>query len=348
MISIVIPTYNEAKNLPKLFNEIFKVIPDVEVIVVDDNSQDGTTEICSRYPITLLVRTNERGLATACVEGFNNSNGDIIVVMDADLQHPPKKIPELINAINNGADIAIGSRYVEGGSDAKFGLGRRIISKGASSLVNLIFDEVKEIKDKESGFFAFKKKVIKSVKLRPKGYKILLEVLIMGNHNNVQEVGYEFGERYAGESKLGLKTISSYLSHLLSLLWHTGKLTKFIKFGIVGFSGVIANLGILYLLTNTGLYYVISGAISIEASLLTNFTLNRFWTFKEEAKHVNMKKAIVKDHITRTVGAIIQMSCLYVFTEIFAIYYLFSMTIGIIASILWNFAGNIRWVWKHD
>jgi len=354
-VSIIVPTYKEKENIPKLFDRIFKVFKtnkiSGEIIVVDDDSQDGTEEVVNKYikngaPVKLIVRKDERGLASACIAGFKQAEGNVLLVMDADLQHPPEKIPELINAIKNGTDIAIASRYIEGGSTGEWGIGRRIVSKGASGLANTLFKEIKNIKDKESGFFAFRKKVIKDVQLKPKGYKILLEILILGNYGKAEEVAYEFGERSEGESKLGVSIIFSYISHLISLLWVTGKLVKFCKFCIVGLIGVGVNLGFLYILTNAGLYYMISGAISLEASVLANFFFNRAWTFKEEAKQVNVGEAILKDHATRFAGVLINYACLYVFTEIFDIYYVLSMTIGIAIATMWNFIGNALWVWK--
>lgn len=355
-ISIVVPTYKEKDNIPELFERIFKVFKNKritgEIIVVDDDSQDGTIEIVKKYSnnnsVKLIVRKDERGLASACIEGFKSAEGDILLVMDADLQHPPEKIPDLINAIKKGSDIAIGSRYVEGGSLGKWTIGRNIVSKAAGTLANSLFSEIKDIKDKESGFFAFKKKVIKDVKLKPKGYKILLEILVLGNYKKVVEVGFKFGKRSAGESKLGIRIIFSYISHLIRLLWISGKLTKLIQFCFVGLIGVIVNLGVLYFLTTAGLYYMISGIISIELSVLANFFLNRAWTFKEEAKYVSLENAIIKDHATRFIGILINYAALYIFTAMFNIYYMISMLIGIIISTLWNFIGNSMWVWKEE
>jgi len=352
-VSIIIPTYNEKENIPKLFERIFKVFNenkiDGEIIVVDDNSPDGTADVANKYsknfPVKVITRKEEKGLASACVEGFKHAKGDIFIVMDADLQHPPEKIPELIFAIKKGADIAIASRYV-GNFGLNLSLGRKLISKLASKLAETFFWEIKEIKDKESGFFAFKKEVIKDIELKPKGYKILLEILILGNYNKVKEIGYKFGKRYAGKSKMSFNVVFSYLIHLMSLLWRSGKLMKFLKFCIVGVIGVAINLGILYFLTNFGLYYMISGAVAIEASLLSNFFLNRIWTFRREAKHIGIGSAIVKDHITRLMGILINLICLFAFTELFHFYYIISMLIGIVASTLWNFIGNVRWVWK--
>lgn len=355
-VSIVIPTYKEKDNIPELFKRIFKVFDNNkingEIIVVDDDSQDGTTEIVDKYkkskPVKLVLRKNERGLASACIEGFKLANGEILLVMDADFQHPPEKIPELINAIKEGADIAIGSRYVEGGSVGKWTIGRKIVSKGASALANILFYKIKDIKDKESGFFAFKKEVINDVELKPKGYKILLEILVLGKYNKVEEVGFNFGKRTAGESKLGIGIMFSYISHLIRLFCVSGNFTKIILFCCVGLIGVFVNLGVLFSLVNAGLYYMISGIISIEVSLLVNFFLNRAWTFKEEAKNVSLESAIIKDHATRFFGILLNYVCLFTFTAVFNIYYMISMFIGIIISTFWNFIGNAMWVWKED
>jgi len=356
-VSIIIPTYKEKDNISKLFNRILNVFKtnkiNGEIIVVDDNSQDGTEEVVNKYikdnyPVKLIVRKDERGLASACLQGFKKAKGNIILVMDADFQHPPEKIPELINSIQKGADIAIASRYAQGGSTGEFSRGRNLVSKGASVLANMFFKEIKNIKDKESGFFAFKKEVIDGINLKPKGYKILLEILILGNYEKIVEIGYEFGKRSAGESKLGVYIIFSYISHLINLLWVSGKLIKFCKFCIVGLVGVVVNLGVLYFLTNAGLYYMISGAISLELSVLTNFFFNRAWTFKKEAKNAKLGPSILKDHATRFVGVLINYACLYVFTEILNLYYITSMAIGIVIATIWNFTGNSLWVWKSS
>ena len=354
-VSIVIPTYKEKDNIPELFERIFKVLNnnkiDGEIIVVDDDSQDGTTEIVNKNkeskPVKLVLRKDERGLASACIEGFKLATGEILLVMDADLQHPPEKIPDLINAIKEGADIAVGSRYVEGGSLGKWTIGRKIVSKGASTLANILFYEIKDIKDKESGFFAFKKEVIKEVKLKPKGYKILLEILILGKYNKAVEIGFYFGKRSAGKSKLGIGIIFSYISHLIRLFCVSGKLTKIILFCCVGLIGVFVNFGVLYFLTSAGLYYMISSIISIEASLLANFFLNRAWTFKEEAKYVSVESAIIKDHVIRFFGILLYFVCLFTFTAVFHMF-MISLLIGLIITTLWNFIGNTMWVWKED
>jgi len=354
-VSVVIPTYKERENLPELIRQLFTVFDTVpyecEIMFVNDYSGDKTEDYIEenkdiwRYPVYLITRYSERGLASACIKGFSEAHGDIIIVMDADLQHPPEKIKEMIEAIKKDADIVVGSRYTKEGSIGDFGFTRRIISKGASFLFNTFFPDIK-ISDTQSGFFAFKKEVIADADLRPKGYKILLEILVHGEYKKIEEIGIGFRERYKGSSKLGIGVIFSYLIHLLHLLYSSGKMGTLFKFCLVGFSGVFVNLGTLYFLTNAGVYYLLSGLVAVELSLLTNFFVNRMWTFKKLSAEIGFIKSLFKDHVVRLLGIAIKMVCLFALTEYFGFYYITSMIIGIIVATMWNFIGNVKWVWK--
>lgn len=225
-ISVIVPTYNERGNLLDLVKRIDKALKtyEYEVVVIDDSSPDGTwdvaQELSKNYPVKPIKR-KERGLSTAVVRGIQESDNEILVVIDADLQHPPERIPALIEQIQKGADIAIGSRFVEGGGIGDWSRTRLFVSRVAKFLAGTLFREIREIKDVESGFFAFKKNILNNVELKPIGYKILLEILVMGNYRTVKEVGIEFHIRKHGKSKLGFRNISSYLHHLFRLAWRT-------------------------------------------------------------------------------------------------------------------------------
>jgi dolichol-phosphate mannosyltransferase len=182
--SILIPTYNEHDNIAPLLERIAAVIPgnNYEVLFVDDDSRDGTPELIKQlrqYPARVVVRKDKKGLASAVVDGFGWTESDVVLVMDADLQHPPEVIPALVKAIQGGADIAVASRYVPGGGTAGWSRVRKIISSGAIMLAHVLLPQSRRVKDPMSGFFAFKKSVISGVKLAPIGYKILLEMLIV-------------------------------------------------------------------------------------------------------------------------------------------------------------------------
>lgn len=223
MVSLIIPTFNEQDNIVPLVERLNKTFTnqEYEILFVDDNSKDKTVDIISglsaQYPVKALVRKTERGLATAVLLGFKFAKGNIIGVMDADLQHPPEINAALLKAIENGADIAIGSRYIKGGGCPNWGLSRRIISKGALSLAHVFLPSTRKVKDPMSGFFMFRSERIRGVEFSPIGYKILLEMLVIGNFQHAVEVPFIFEDRSSGHSKMKAQQQIDYLKHILSL-----------------------------------------------------------------------------------------------------------------------------------
>jgi len=223
--SILIPTYNEKENIPELTKQIWKSFSsiDFEIIFIDDNSPDGTAEVAEELAdvygnIKVLLRSSKRGLASAVLDGIKASVGNVIAVMDADLQHPPNILPVMFEKVKNGYDIVVASRYVEGGAVEGWSVWRRLVSRSAIKLAHLLLPKTRDIKDPMSGFFMFKKKVVDQVKLNPLGFKILLEILVRGKYSLVVEVPYTFKRRKKGESKLGFGEILKYILHVLTLL----------------------------------------------------------------------------------------------------------------------------------
>jgi dolichol-phosphate mannosyltransferase len=223
-LSIIIPTFREVMNIPLLVREIaheLKVhVPEWEVIIVDDDSRDGTVTICeslqkSGFPLKLVVRKNERGLARAVIEGFKHARAPIFVVMDGDLSHTPAAVPLLYEAIKNGAEFAIGSRYIFGGeTDDKWTFYRYLNSKFASLLARPLV----ALSDPMSGFFALPRSLWTRCRgLSPVGYKIGLEILVKCIPQNIKEVPIYFRTRELGESKLTVKQQFLYLIHLCTL-----------------------------------------------------------------------------------------------------------------------------------
>ena len=354
-ISIIIPTYNEKDNIAPLVTRIHQALfrYNYEILFVDDNSKDGTIEVASRlasrYPVKVIVRQNERGLATAVVHGLRYATGQIIGVMDADLQHPPEAIPELIKAIQNGADMAVASRYIEGGGCPHWGLSRRVISKVALVVSHLLLPSTRRVKDPLSGFFLFRRQNIVQARLKPIGYKISLEIMLAGRFKRVVEVPYIFEDRSAGKSKLSPRQQIDYLKHILSLMARTGELKRFIKFCTVGLSGIIVNQGFLWLLTEfAGLRYYISALFGIEASIVSNFVLNDYFTFTDRrtGKGKSFLARLLKFNVICLAGAGIQYGLLMLFTSVFGVYYLVSNLIGIAVAFLWNYFMSSWWTWK--
>jgi dolichol-phosphate mannosyltransferase len=221
--SVVVPTYREADNLRPLTERLFAATRQAglatELIFADDASQDGSAEVVAElaaaYPVRIIVRNGPRGLAPAVLEGFEHATGEVLVVMDADLQHPPEKVPELVDCITSGqGDFVIGSRFAGGSIDQDWSLFRRLNSKVATLLAR----PLTSIRDPMSGFFALHCDTWRNAaKLDPVGYKIGLELLVKGCCRKVVEVPITFATRQAGESKLSFAEQLRYLRHLLRL-----------------------------------------------------------------------------------------------------------------------------------
>ncbi len=218
-VSVVVPTYYEAENIPHLVERLEGVQRKsglrMELLIVDDDSKDGTPQVVEalgRPWVKLIVRTKDKGLSQAVVEGLSHARNEVVVVMDADLSHPPEKIPEMLDRLAAGADFVIGSRYVEGGTqDTEWGFFRWLNSKVAT----LLSRPFTRVKDPMSGFFAFRLESLKrSAPLDPVGYKIGLELIVKGRFRRVEEIPIHFSQRKFGKSKLTLKEQLLYLRHL--------------------------------------------------------------------------------------------------------------------------------------
>jgi len=354
-ITIIVPTYNERDNIRPLVERIHRVLSDYdyEIIIIDDSSGDGTAELASslspRYPVTVIVRKDKRGLASAVVDGLEHARGQIIGVMDADLQHPPEILSDLLKHIQNGANVAIASRYVEGGSCQGWGLTRKVISKGAIFIAHLLLPSTRQIRDPMSGYFMFDRQVVANANLKPTGFKILLEVLIEGEFQKVAEVPYTFQTRSSGQSKLKARQQADYLKHIFSLMKRKGELLRFAKFCGVGLSGVGVNMGLLWLLTEiVGLQYLLSAAVGIETSIVTNFLLNDYFTFHDR-RSLTAKSTLnrlLKFNLVSIAGLAINLGTLWLFTDVFGVYYLISNIFGITMVTLWNYGVNTYWTWR--
>lgn len=226
-LSIIVPTYKEAINIPILAKEIFRIMEresfsnEWELIIVDDDSNDGTAETCRKLidegnPIKIIIRKTERGLSTAVLEGFRQARGEVFVVMDADLSHPSDAILLLYKSVLKGAEFAIGSRYIVGGNtDDKWTAYRYINSKVASLLSRPLVN----LSDPMSGFFALPMHVWERGKnrLSPVGYKIGLELIVKCRPKTIKEIPIHFSTRKFGKSKLSVKQQLLYLYHIASL-----------------------------------------------------------------------------------------------------------------------------------
>jgi dolichol-phosphate mannosyltransferase len=231
--AVVIPTLNEAGNIPILIGRIHQALQPsgigYEIIVVDDDSQDGTAEAARQQAaldprVRVFVRKGERGLAGAVIHGWDHTDADLLGVIDADLQHPPEVLPQLLEPVLDGADIAIGSRYVNGNGVSDWNKFRLFVSRfGTMATAPLQRDGVR-VKDPLSGFFVLRRECIDQIHLQPEGFKILLEILVKGRIRKAIEVPFRFGLRHSGKSKADFKVALHYFTLL-------GKLSRYALFG---------------------------------------------------------------------------------------------------------------------
>jgi len=233
-VAIVIPTLNEAENIPRLITRLRNALETItlnyELIVVDDDSQDGTAEMVRELSaqdprVRLLVRKGQRGLSGAVIHGWKHTDATLLGVIDADLQHPPEILPQLLEAIQRGKDIAIASRYTSNNhaSVADWSPVRHFISRCTTALTTPLQRKGLRVKDPMSGYFLVRRECIEGLDLQPQGFKILLEILVKGRMRNAAEIPYRFGLRQAGSSKADFKVALDYLSLL-------GKLSRYAVF----------------------------------------------------------------------------------------------------------------------
>ena len=287
-VSVVVPTYRERDNLAELTERLFSSLKEAglqgELIIVDDDSQDGTIDICrslaEHFPVRLITRIGERGLATAVIRGLQEAQGECLVVMDADLSHPPEAVPELLRPLQTQqADFVIGSRYVPGGSlDESWGLFRRLNSRVAGWLAR----GLTTARDPMAGFFSLHRRHLTNLNgLNPCGYKIGLEIMVRCGLSRIVEVPIHFTDRTRGESKLSLKEQGLYLKHLARLYaFRFPEAVRFSTFTAVGISGLVLDM-LSFALLAPGVGIRIARAAAIWLAMTWNYELNRSITFRQ-------------------------------------------------------------------
>ena len=364
VVSLVLPTYNEGKNITAVIEQLVPVFDSVknleyEIIVVDDDSPDRTWEIAlgltDRIPqLRVIRRQGERGLSTAVIRGWQIAQGRVLAVMDADLQHPPEVVAKLCREMQRGADLGIASRHVEGGGVSDWSLVRRIISRGAQLIGFCLLPEViGRISDPMSGFFMIRRTSIQDRQLSPLGYKILVEVLGRGKVGWIAEVPYTFRERAEGTSKLTNKIYFEYFQHLFRLRLYLLQVSSFFRFCVVGASGVVIDMSILYLLSDPSTLHwglTRSKFLAAEAALLNNFIWNDMWTFGDIAREQNTMgqrvKRFLKFNAICSLGIFFNIVILNIEFNLFHMNRYVANLVAIGLVTLWNYKSNKEFSWR--
>ena len=328
-------------------------------MVVDDNSKDETQTIVQRY-ISLnskvhLVTGQKKGLGDAYKRGFkfalNDLKADLIFQMDSDGQHDTSLIPNFVSYIEEGKDVVIGSRFVEGGTTPDFSFSRLLMSKVGNLLVRYV-GGVTQVKDCTSGYRAIRASYLKELDfsyLSTRGYSFQSSLIcdLAWRGADISEIPIEFSSRQGGDSKLALRDQIEFLLNIPRLGFRN--LEDFMKYSLVGVSGVFVNLGLYLFLTR---YYEISELvaplIAIESALISNFILNNFWTFGKRITQSRIRVKFVKFHLVSGFSALINYSAFLTLFLVFGLYDILANLIGIGLAAIVNYLINSNWTWKDN
>lgn len=378
MFTLILPTYNEKENikefLPILESLFTKHKINYEIIVVDDDSPDLTWKFVQNYSIKnprirVIRRVTEKGLSSAVVTGMASSNGEILGIMDADMQHDESILPKMIELLQD-FDLVIGSRRTVDGSYGEMNWYRRVLSYGATILAKIMLPI--KTNDPMSGFFVLNKQVFEQSKdrINPRGYKILLELLAKNPKIKISELGYSFRKREHGETKLSGTVMQQYIIALIDLRFGSFISWTFIKYGITGFLGVFINLFGQFIFNTTSnsfqtldsknnfLFPSTAVAFGFELSVVFNFFLNNFWTFEDRSKKgfKNASAAFLKFNSISLIGFMIQYSSWFFLLQVFQFYFphffpelttYIANLIGIIIATATNYKLNNSYTWAE-
>ncbi len=356
-LSIIIPTFNEKNNVRLIASRIMTILNRenclYEIVFVDDSVDDTLAvleELCNEFScVKYLHRKNERGLASAVVKGFYHSQGNQIIVMDADLQHPPELIPLILKRLLQ-ADIVIPSRFVPGGSDGGLNLFRKLISGIARGVGCFFIKKLRLISDSTSGYFALKRNVINAAHLDPIGWKILIEILVKGKYRTVHEIPYSFIAREAGESKMSIKEQYNYLRHILRLVNNSPEDYKFYSFCIIGALGIVVNLLCLHIFIKLFNMGELSSSVSASCiAIIHNFLWNNNVTWREYKQEILWKRIVKFSQFSLICGLGIGITTLFAQIFLFLGWNIYAgQLLGISVSINWNFFANSKWTWPAE
>lgn len=373
-ISIIIPTYNESQNILNVLKSIGDIIPKnifTQAIVVDDNSPDGTGKIVedylksvkkiAGYTVDIIHRTTKNGLSSAILSGIQRATGETIVVMDSDLSHPPQIIPKMIETLRQyQCDMVIASRYITGGQINGWNNKRKFLSK----IATLIAKKGLGVKtnDPMSGFFAFRKTILKGLNFDAIGYKILLEILVKKRGLSVKEIPYTFQNRKLGSSKLDSSIVIDYIKSVWKL-YRLGNsernnekrnsvkfFSKAGRFYTIGATGFAINY-LVSLMFSGGvveIWYLYANILGIITSMTSNFVLNKWWTFDD--KDFSFKKTISqfsKFIMFSSFGALIQLGVVFSLVDNYNWIYTTALGVGVLTGAFSNFILNKKWTFKE-
>ncbi|WP_198912260.1 glycosyltransferase [Parvularcula mediterranea] len=353
-LSVVLPCFNEVANVDRCVEVLAEAMGSTryEVIFVDDDSPDGTAarvrEIAKRNPqVRIVQRIGRRGLSSAVIEGMMASAAPHIAVMDADLQHDERILPKMLRRAQDGADVVVGSRYIEGGSVGEWDETRSAMSRFATKLSTLILPT--EVSDPMSGFFVISRDMMMdSVRnTSGEGFKILLDLLASGPKSvRVEEVPYTFRTREAGESKLDTAVLLGYANLLIEKTIGRFIPARFVMFAAVGGLGLIVHLMVVGLFMATDQRFVVAQSVATIVAIAFNYSLNNVLTFRDKRlKGWGWLRGLVSFYVVCSLGAASNVGIANVVFENDYGWWVAAIA-GVMVGAVWNYAVSTVVTWR--
>ena len=355
-LCVVVPTFNERDNVPKLFAKLDAALVGIawEVIFVDDNSPDGTWDVVRQLAQTdprarCIRRIGRRGLSGACIEGILASSAPYVAVMDADLQHDETQLPKMLGLLTNGeAELVVGSRYVSGGRADSFGTARLGGSVFATKIATKLLHV--NVADPMSGFFMIRRDRFEQLapSLSVQGFKILLDIVATaGGKLKVVEVPYSFGTRLHGESKLDSMVVLDFLGLVLAKMTHDLVSLRFLLFALVGAIGLAVHLVTLYIsLERFDIEFAEAQAIAAFVAMTGNFFLNNRLTYRDQRlKGLAILRGLLLFYLVCGVGLLANVGVAFSVYDQEPIWWLAGAA-GALMGVVWNYAVSSLFVWR--
>ncbi|MGN6116949.1 MAG: glycosyltransferase [Nitrobacter sp.] len=355
-LSVVVPTFNERDNVVALYRKLDAALKGIawEVIYVDDNSPDGTSDVVRKLAaedprVRCIRRVGRRGLSGACIEGILASSAPCAAVMDADLQHDETQLPKMLALLESGAaELVVGSRYIEGGSAASFDSQRAGFSKFATSVAKRLLRV--EIADPMSGFFMIRRDRFEQLapELSTQGFKILLDVVATARGTlRTTEIPFTFGSRLHGESKLDSMVALDFLGLVLAKLTHDAVSLRFLLFALVGSVGVIVHFTGLFVAHEVWHWpFPESQACGAILAMTSNFLLNNFLTYRDQRlKGLGILRGLLLFYLVCSVGLLANVGVAFSVYDQEPIWWLAGAA-GALMGVVWNYAVSSLFVWR--
>jgi dolichol-phosphate mannosyltransferase len=352
-VTIILPTYNERENIIPAVKAIDAAFASHdrrwEVLVVDDDSPDRTWEVVERLGdrrVRCYRRLDRKGLSSAIVDGLSLGHGECLVVADADLQHDLGRIPELVKALDRHP-LAVGTRYAAGGAADGWSKLRLIFSHVATVACQLALGI--RCSDPMSGFFAIRRSAFQELALRlnPRGYKLLMELLYALRPESIGEVPYVFSPRRAGDSKLSPQVAWDFFLSLLELLSRRLISARFVKYAAVGLTGVAVQYAMFFLVWRQVVSDEAATAAAIASACCSNYLINNWWTFRDRRHHGSAEiiRGFVLFLLISGTGALINQAVTWYLHELHALDLILTMAAGIAVATVWNYFLNLDLTW---